>query len=410
MVRSTQEKPGPNGANVQTANPIPAPSASAQNAGRMAALDSLRGFLLINMTLTHLPTRVSPWANESFGYVSSAEGFVLLGALLVGWLHRQRRERNPREAERGIFRSAARVYRYHLMLLLLAFTVVAGVAVHIHNIALGNLLDYYLQSPAIAVPASAALLYQPPLFDILPIFVVFLLLSPLLLRAAARFGWPLVLSASGCIWLLAQFHLRAAVYAALAHAGFPIPLREMGSFDLYGWQFLWVAGLAAGGRLNEFGRRLRSIPGWIVAVSGFVAAVLFYSRHELPLDSYTGPALFDFLVSKWHVGILRLLNFVVIGILLVRFGPKLADNAVGRALALPGRRSIEVFSAHLLICLGVLAASYGPDPQFAPWQDVIIVALAIGGLFAVAGIAEGRKKRPGLRRPASSQVQREPVG
>ena len=57
-------------------------------------LDLLRGFMLVMMFTTHMPTRFSDKLGQPFGYVSAAEGFVMLsafmagiaGILQVGWL------------------------------------------------------------------------------------------------------------------------------------------------------------------------------------------------------------------------------------------------------------------------------------------------------------------------------------
>ena len=51
---------------------------------RRTELDSLRGLLLLLMALTHLPTRMSAYANQPLGFVSAAEGFVFLSAFLAG--------------------------------------------------------------------------------------------------------------------------------------------------------------------------------------------------------------------------------------------------------------------------------------------------------------------------------------
>jgi hypothetical protein len=60
---------------------------------RKSRLSSVLGFgrvqrmPLVWMTLTHLPTHLSDLVNEPFGFVSSAEGFVFLSALLVARLY-----------------------------------------------------------------------------------------------------------------------------------------------------------------------------------------------------------------------------------------------------------------------------------------------------------------------------------
>src|SRR6185437_13700682 len=61
---------------------------------RIPQLDTLRGFLLLWMTLTHLPTRISPYSNQMVGYVSAAEGFILLAAILVGRIQQSARDKH----------------------------------------------------------------------------------------------------------------------------------------------------------------------------------------------------------------------------------------------------------------------------------------------------------------------------
>ena len=136
---------------------------------RQPELDALRGLLLLWMTLTHLPTKVSAWANQPFGFVSAAEGFVFLSAVLTGKLHM----RLLHESGLAILRSkiwgrALRVYGFHLSLLAFAFTVGASLAAFGHRPMLRNLLDFYFAHPVVAVLSSLLLIYCPPLLDILP--------------------------------------------------------------------------------------------------------------------------------------------------------------------------------------------------------------------------------------------------
>jgi hypothetical protein len=54
---------------------------------RRPEIDALRGVFLVWMTLAHLPTHLSDFVDEPFGFVFSAEGFVFLSALLVARLY-----------------------------------------------------------------------------------------------------------------------------------------------------------------------------------------------------------------------------------------------------------------------------------------------------------------------------------
>lgn len=362
---------------------------------RVPELDILRGFLLVWMTLTHLPTRVSAYSNQMAGYVSAAEGFIFLAAFLVGQIQRREREKyGSATAVHKLLGRAWRIYRYHLALLAVAFSLGAVDAIYLHRIPLQNLLDFYLQHPKVAVAAAPALLYNPPLFDILPLYIVFMLLTPLLLALAGRFGWRPVLAGSSLVWVLAQFHLRVWFYGLAAKLGFPVPLHETGAFDLFGWQFLWTAGLALGttGAVSRVAGQGIS-KRWLTFAAA-VAAILFICRHTA-FDALVGPGIFGLLVDKWKLGILRLVDFAAIGILLVRFGPGLAHTRVGTSLAPLGRASLEVFSAHVLFCIAALGLSTEADPHFLWWQQGIILAITLAGLFAVANRTERRRAQEG---------------
>jgi hypothetical protein len=54
---------------------------------RRIELDAARGVMLVWMTLTHLPTMVSTYSNQPFGFVSGAEGFMFLSALFTGRIY-----------------------------------------------------------------------------------------------------------------------------------------------------------------------------------------------------------------------------------------------------------------------------------------------------------------------------------
>jgi hypothetical protein len=349
---------------------------------RIPQLDALRGFLLVWMTLTHLPTSVSVYSNQVVGYVSAAEGFIFMAAVLTG----QIQQYGERVARKKLFQRALRIYSYHLVLLGLAFGLCGAAAVYLHRMPLNYLLDFFIAKPKTALVAAPLLLYNPPLLDILPLYIIFMLLTPVFLWAAEERGWIPVLSVSACVWLLAQWNVRGWIHSALTHWGFPIPLNEMGAFDIFGWQFLWILGLAVGEA--RFPKRW---PKWALILCGAIAAILFVCRHTA-FDALIGPGLFDVLVDKWKLGILRLIDGAALGILLLRFGSPLADSHLGGKLAVMGKASLEVFSAHLIFCFLFLGIGQGPNAHFTLRQDAAIIAITLGGMYVVAWGVERHRK------------------
>ena len=55
---------------------------------RLKELDALRGFMLVWITFTHLPTALSTYVNQPFGFVSAAEGFIFLSVSIFAWPNR----------------------------------------------------------------------------------------------------------------------------------------------------------------------------------------------------------------------------------------------------------------------------------------------------------------------------------
>ena len=213
----------------------------------MVELDILRGFLLLWMTLTHLPTKASLISNQTFGFVSGAEGFIFLAGFMIGQLEYRRELKGGEMATiRDLARRTGRIYVYHCGLLLLAFTVLAWGAVNFNRPAIQNLLSFYLQDRAHATVAALLLQYRPSLLDILPMYIVFMIATPVARRVAHRFGWDPVIYTSVGIWMAAQFGLRHFLYQHFALFGLRVPENSIGAFDLYGWQLLWIVALAIG--------------------------------------------------------------------------------------------------------------------------------------------------------------------
>src|ERR1700676_4386300 len=48
---------------------------------RIEELDALRGLMLVWITCTHLPTILSKYTNQPFGFFAATEGFIFLSAL-----------------------------------------------------------------------------------------------------------------------------------------------------------------------------------------------------------------------------------------------------------------------------------------------------------------------------------------
>ncbi|WP_142988441.1 OpgC domain-containing protein [Granulicella rosea] len=367
---------------------------------RRPEFDALRGLFLVWMTLTHLPTRLSDLVNQPFGFLSSAEGFVFLSALLVARLYIRKAAEDEGALRVKLWKRALKIYGYHVVLLMLAFTIVAAFAVHRHKPALMNLLTFYLAHPFTAIVGSLLLIYTPPLLDILPMYVIFLLATPYLLAIAARRGWRPILAGSATIWMLAQFGLRNWAHGLIVHVtGLHIPLQETGAFNLFGWQIVWVTGMVLGAASAEGPLPLRRLPAWVFWLSAAICLFFIGVRHDW-LGPHLSTERFGLLLDKWQIGTLRLVNLAAF-VLVAYWARGLVKRVV---LVEPfltlGKASLEVFCAHLVFVFVGLALLYGEVEQLHGWLAALLVGITFAGLFVVA-VRDIRKKR--LEKAAAAQ-------
>src|SRR5256714_12315088 len=217
--------------------------------GRRLEIDAVRGLMLVWMALTHLPTFLPTYTNQPFGFVSASEGFIFLSALFTGRIYFRLAVHDGYPAmRRKLWMRTLRLYGYHVLLLAFAFLVAVPIAAHGNRPGLHNLLDFYFAAgPKQSIIEALLLIYRPPLLDILPMYILFLLFTPVVLILARRIGWTPLLAGGGTLWFLAHLGLRQAGYDFVnCVLGVRIPLNEMGSFDVWAWQFLWLVGLWLG--------------------------------------------------------------------------------------------------------------------------------------------------------------------
>jgi hypothetical protein len=384
---------------------------------RRLDIDALRGLMLVLMTFTHLPTRFASPVGQPLGFVSSAEGFVFLSAFMCGWIYSERASRDGLSGMRGaLWKRAAALYVCQIGLLTFLLTVVASIARAHGQTAITDLISFFSKDPATALTAGFALVYNPPLLDILPMYVVLLAATPLLLSFALRRSWWPIFGLSAALWTLAQFGAGRALYQAIADAiGLDLPVTETGAFSLLAWQLLWVGGLWMGSLKATDARQGIAAPRWAVAPAIAVAAVCLAWRHvtgQVPVPHDGGHAL-NLLFDKWELAPLRLVNFLALLVLALRFGPWLARRVPLQFLARLGAASLPVFCAHLVICLLALAI-VGDHYEHRSWiVDVAMIVGAFAALYAVAEFVEleyrSRGAADGQYAPLNSRSARSPT-
>jgi len=353
--------------------------------GRRLELDAARGLMLVWITLTHLPTAASAYVNQPFGFISAAEGFIFLSALFTGRIYFRLAQHDGYPAmTRRLWGRTLRLYGYHALLLAFAFLVAVPIASHSDRPGLHNLLDFYFMVGAKqSITEAALLIYRPPLLDILPMYIIFLMFTSAGLLLSHKIGWKPILWTALALWALAQFGLRDIAYTFLMRfIPIRIPLHEMGSFDLWAWQFLWITGVWLGVRWAQNDLPIESWAKRVVIPAGLIAVACFVMRRAIEHGLQLGAS--EFLFDKWHLGPVRLLDFTAVAMLLIVSQAVWKPLAV-RPLVMLGQSSLQVFCVHLLCCFAGLTL-LGNASMPSAWQQVALLSGTFAAMLATAKI------------------------
>jgi len=377
---------------------------------RQGELDWLRGMMLVLMTITHLPTWFSAHAGQPFGFVSAAEGFVFLSAYLVGSVYaRTARERGFARMRSALWSRTLKVYAAHIALLLFLLWLLVPIALARGAHAITDLASFYVLHPHVALVSGVVLAYNPPLLDILPMYVLFLAITPFFLEHGLRRGWGALLTLGAALWLFAQYGGGRHVYESVARlVDWPVPYSQTGAFSFLAWQLLWLIGVRAGALAQAprvEGAQPRPAPGKPMAryglwVAALLAAFFFAWRHVVGQVPFGTDAALNMLFDKWHLGPLRLLNFAVLAVIVVHGRRVLATWAERSSIATLGRASLTVFSVHLLLCLALLALVGEPIHSQASLLDAVLLAGTLLTLYGVARLSLGGEHVLRARRKA----------
>lgn len=337
---------------------------------RNTVIDSLRGLMLVIMTIDHSGSALSHVTGQSFGFISAAEGFVFLSGYVAGIVYSRYLDQ-PVWLREKAFSRARLLFIYHIIALLLWKIILYQVLQPNLNID-SHAVKAYLLAPF--------LLYQPVYFDILPMYILFLLLTPMLLTQFSRGNMGTIFAFSLAFWTLAQFVNEAELHF---HSTFGVHTK-LGYFDPFAWQFLFILGLFLGylKRQHDYNIVVRR-RFWILLLTAAVAFFLLV-RHNL-IDV---PFIDHHAIQKNYTNLdwPRLANFILFALFLsaiVRRFPHWFDF---KWLAFLGRHSLQVFTFHIFAVtfamrqLPDIRATHGIEGDIL-FTSLVVLSLSIPALI-----------------------------
>jgi len=337
-------------------------------------IDSFRGLMLAEITMVHVHCPAALLFYECFGRVSPAAGFVFLSGLVAGAVYSRTAEQGAAAITQRCLRRAFYIHAYHVLafLGLLALVVVAPRVNAYFHFAVGP----SAADAARALGWFAVWGYQPNLFDILPMYGLFVLFMPGALLALRRGRGLAMLLVSLGIWVLAQIGLGRIADDA-GHFGF-----FQGDFNPFAWQLVFFSGLYFGHLQLYRRRQLVAARPALVALCLMICVLGLTMRWQwLPW-----PAIFGtdgWLASKQNYGAAYLVNFLAFSYLVYCLAAHVPRVFRWPALAFLGRHSIQVFSFHV-VAIYLAAPLIWRSAARGPWaHDALGVALT-ASLFVPA--------------------------
>jgi len=338
------------------------------SAARDPRIDTWRGLFLVLMMVDHLPNHpLLRFTFQSFGLVSAAEGFVFVSGFVSAWVYGRILVKDGEAAlRRRTWHRARDIYLTHLALYTLALL---GGLWGGRQIA-SRFPDFWT-----GWWHGALLIYQPPLFGILPMYVVFLLLTPLLLEQMARGRALWIGSASLALWLTTQYGIGSPAHN-------PSWL-QLGFFNILAWQLLFVAG-AYFGYCKAAGRG-SPIPAsrLLLFFSLVLAGMLFLVRHKLLFAGHLKLVDIQTALSAWRSinHPLRLINFAAFAYILWylprSIDKKLHGLSAFRFLRYLGRHSLQVFAWSILVTYTATSFRDSWAALSPVWRTLLAVAAAL---------------------------------
>src|SRR5580692_9831595 len=349
-----------------TAAPLPAAPAATE---RDLRLDLFRGIALWLIFLDHIPENVVNWFTiRNYGFSDATEIFIFISGYTAAFVYgRAMRERGYLIASARILRRAWQIYVAHIFL--------------------------------VTIFQALLLKFKPVNMDVLPLYIVLLLLFP---PALALLMWQpaFALSASALLYVLTwSFEWNVPAYP-----------NGVWFFNPFAWQLLFVFGAwCALGGAKRLAPVLQSRTVLAVAIAylafAFVITLTWYVE---PLGRLVPNWLSEWMypIDKTNLDVLRFAHFLALDAVTVHFVPRDWPG-----LKLPilqpaircGQHSLEIF------CLGVFLAfagqfviseySGGPLIQIAISITGIIIMIGTANLISWYKVIEGRSPSSRVKQP-----------
>jgi hypothetical protein len=370
----------------------PAVTAAATTTGRDLRLDLFRGIALWLIFLDHIPSNLIAWGTiRNYGFSDATEIFVFVSGYTAAFVYgKEMRERGFVIAGAHILRRAWQIYVAHVFLFAIYLAEISYVATSFENPLYAeemNILDF-LKQPDVTI-VEALLKFKPSNMDVLPLYIILLLLFPPTLWLL-QFRSTLALGASVLLYVLTwQFNWNMPSYPS-GHW----------YFNPFAWQLLFVFGAwCALGGAQRLSRVLQSPVTLSLAAAYLLFAFVISLTWYLPgMGPYVPHWLEEVIypIDKVNLDVLRFAHFLALAVLAVRFVPRewpLLKSWWAWPLIVCGQHSLEIFCLGVFLSFAAHFAMVEISGSF--WMQLLVSVLGIVIMVAAAAVLRWYKRAEG---------------
>jgi hypothetical protein len=398
MSLSIAERPQP-GAVAPPAMPVPA-AAPPVPVGRDARLDMFRGIALVMIFINHVPgTIYENLTSRNFGFSDAAEAFVFMSGMAAGLAYSGGfRSGSLWLATARVWARARQLYFVHITITVLCLGIFAAGALWfgVPEVLAKNNIAPMLRQPLSALIGIPLLTHQLGYLNILPLYTMLLLATPLLLVVGLRRPW-LLLALSVALWAASgQFRWN-----------FPnFPNAGGWFFNPLSWQLLFVVGLLSGVAMKAGKRFIPYHPALLGLAAVLVVGILLWlkvpalgeaGRNGLGLVASAGAPFYITGFDKTFLALPRLLHALALFYLLghLPIMRAVASSVIAAPFRLLGRQGLAVFATGTVLSMALQVVKTGRQPE--PLFDGLILG---GGLLVLLALAWALTRTAELQRSA----------
>jgi hypothetical protein len=314
-------------------------------------LDLIRGVGQWMVFLDHIPYDVVGWLTlRNYGFSDAAEFFVFISGYTAGFVYGPAlRAGQIVAAAKRLLRRTSQLYVAHILLFLFFTAQITRTALRFNNPMYADEFNIalFLEHPDLMIRQALLLKYKPVNLDVLPLYIVLLLVSPVILWGLVRRP-TLTLLSSALLYILARWF------------DWNLPSYPGGNwyFNPFPWQLLFVLGAWCGlGAVPKLWPFIRSRAVMVLSIAWLVFGFsIVMTWHVSALEQFVPKWIFlaIYPIDKTDLDMLRLTHFLALAVVVERFIPRKWPPLTSKTLrpfVLMGQNSLPIF------CVGVLCHS-----------------------------------------------------